>query len=351
MSQKVIILGAGASKADGAPVQNDIFREYVKLYRKGNFHNDSCPNVNSFLKNFFGIDVNEVDLKSVDKLPFPTFEEVLGIIEMADIRNEYFKENLKKKQSLMNMKRCIIELIAIILEKSLSTDREKRNHYHLASRLEEAGTLQDTTFISFNYDIIIDNVLMKYLSRHYNVDYGLDPEPHFRDENAIKLYKLHGSLNWLFCPYCSSLNYGSSEKTAVKHLYNHGEMCRNWECESKDLEPLIIPPTYFKSMGNYYIQKVWKEADHALQKAHEVYLCGYSLPEADIHVKYLLKRAEMFNTNRSIKFYIINGNKETKEAKEEENRFKGFFRDPQEVHYTNLKFEEFSKKGISILRQ
>lgn len=54
--------------------------------------------LHKFFKDMFNIDIINDD---VDKISFPTFEEVLGLIDLAEQRRESFKnfglENLHKK--------------------------------------------------------------------------------------------------------------------------------------------------------------------------------------------------------------------------------------------------------------
>lgn len=340
MTRNIIILGAGASKADGAPLQKEIFIEYVKQFKLGNIPRRISSTINPFLKNFFGIDVDEPKIESKN---YPTFEEVLGVLEIADKRDEYFRESILTKRSLIQMKKYLIDLIAIVLDKSLSSHYGEYHHFNLIKRLKEEKILQKTTFISFNYDIIIDNIIIQAFFGEIN--YGIEDRYHYSNpDGPIRLYKLHGSLNWLFCPYCNYLNLGGNIKTAAERAYNPNKVC--YVCGEKNLEPLIIPPTYFKSMGNFYIQKIWHEVDSSLRDADTIFLCGYSLPEADIHIKYLLKKAELFNRNKLLSFYIINGKKSSEQAEEERKRFRGFFRNKRGITFTDLTFEEFSKYGI-----
>ena len=78
--------------------------------------------------------------------------------------------------------------------------------------------------------------------------------------------------------------------------------------------------------------------------------CGYSLPDADMHVKYLLKRAEV-NSPRPPDVYIVNNHdkKRAAEKKDEERRYLRLFNDPSRVRYTTLSFQEFATGGIATL--
>lgn len=72
--------------------------------------------------------------------------------------------------------------------------------------------------------------------------------------------------------------------------------------------------------------------------------CGYSFPDADMHVKYLFKRAQ---TNRGakgpIRFTVVNHHpgKKLEQKQEEEYHYKRFLRGP--VEYSDASFEEFAR--------
>lgn len=82
--EEVIFLGAGASAADGAPTQITLFKDYFE-HRP---HTDEITrSLSQFFKDFFGIDTTH-NLNNTD---FPTFEEVLGILELSLSRYESFR--------------------------------------------------------------------------------------------------------------------------------------------------------------------------------------------------------------------------------------------------------------------
>ncbi len=100
-------------------------------------------------------------------------------------------------------------------------------------------------------------------------------------------------------------------------------------------------------MSNIYLQEVWKRADNLLLHAKRIFFCGYSFPDADVHIKYLFKRAEI-NRKKTLEVFIINHyeGKEPINAKYESARYKRFFGGRAKVLYTDKSFEEFSAVGI-----
>jgi len=80
-----------------------------------------------------------------------------------------------------------------------------------------------------------------------------------------------------------------------------------------------------------------------------IVFCGYSFPDADIHIKYLLKRAQT-NRKAPLKVTVINHykNKNADLCKEEEYRYKRFLGDT--VTYTKKSFEQFAADPLAVLR-
>ena len=96
--------------------------------------------------------------------------------------------------------------------------------------------------------------------------------------DTVKLYKIHGSLNWLYCPICSSLTLTPYEGGVMRILNNQKDAtCLN--CREYTV-PIIVPPTYFKNMSNVYLSLVWNKAEHAFREADLIIFCGYSFPAA-----------------------------------------------------------------------
>ena len=345
----VIILGAGASKSEDAPLQNELFKEFFEYYRqvlKGKTWSLSKKQENliiEYFRNFWGIDIENYQNHTVE---FPTFEECLGVLDLAYFRGESFKRCTRKK--IDQIRNALIFLIAKILDEKL---RGKITHHkNLVRRLKYTGKLNKTAFISLNYDIIIDNVLTKLYPNYY-LDYGIDFVNFERindwkgpnKNKAVVLLKIHGSLNWLYCPTCNHIELTSKEKGAIKAFYKV-KKCDN--CKTV-MEPVIIPPTFYKEMTNPFIQEIFLKTDKVLRSAERVFICGYSFPDADLHIKYLLKRAEQFR-GETPEIYVINNHPDKKDQQknDEIQRITRFFKNKEKIHYTGLSFEKFAKEGI-----
>nr|HEX4316494.1 SIR2 family protein [Kofleriaceae bacterium] len=348
-----IVFGAGASCAEGAPLQGSLFRDYFTLQQAqaSNVHHDWDRELATFFSDFFGINVDHGNLTATR---FPTFEEVLGVVEIAESQGESFRDwgtshlvTGAHKPRLQHVRDLLILLIAQVLDKKLG-DGPAIHHNKLLAKLGPA--IRHTTFISFNYDLLLDNALVD-LHRTWDLDYAINFSNYSEDDGwhrpradrSALLLKLHGSLNWLYCTTCRSVTLTPKEK-GVCRLKWEPETCICSACETLAV-PIVIPPTYLKALSNLHLRQIWDAAERALLSIDRIIFCGYSFPDADIHVRYLLKRTEL-NRKRAtpLEVFVVNEHAgKTDAARDSErDRYERFFVDKQRVHWTSLSFEEFA---------
>ena len=164
--------------------------------------------------------------------------------------------------------------------------------------------------ISLNYDLLAERALI-IVAQHHKMrpfpDYGCDVETpaYKRARGSHQMLKLHGSVNWRYCAGCHRLQFGVTQqipKSAraltheihdatlrFEHLYaQRANVCRG--CGGA-LRALMIAPTSRKDYRNPHITSIWYRAERLSQSADRVIFVGYSLPENDVDVIYLLKRS------------------------------------------------------------
>lgn len=354
-----IFLGAGASAAENCPIQDELFREYFKNIPLKDLNTDMNIALYKFFKDMFNIDIKN---DNMDEVSFPTFEEVLGLLDMAEQRRESFKnfglETLNKKVDSI---RFLRQYLILLMAKAIDKSERNNNYYHklLLHNLLKGGLLEDATFISANYDIHIDNTIAALYSNKYHpimLDYGVkftnfDIEGGWKvpKEPSVKLYKIHGSLNWLYCPICNSLTLTPYEGGVMRLIYNMEE-AKCLECGEITV-PIIIPPTYFKNMTNVFVSTVWNEVERALRKSDILIFCGYSFPDADIHLKYMIKRVQTSRKNAPLKIMVFNNyeGKREESLRKEEERYKRFL--GEDVVFTNNSFQDFCERPIEYINK
>lgn len=343
---EVIFLGAGASAAEGAPVQKDLFSAFFRMNSGDIRSPESIERLRRFFKQFFGIDITGEQ----EGIIFPSFEETLGMLEIATDRGESFKgySAITHAPDVQTIREDLIFLIALVLNRTLMTS--KGYHKALVKRLVREGSITSTAFISLNYDILIDNALIE-LHPDFDLDYAVEFSNYTREcdwdiprkGKSIALYKLHGSLNWLYCPTCISLTLTPRHRK-ITRLVEEPVTCL--DCRMPTV-PIITPPTYLKGIQNYFLHQIMRKAEKSLRDVKRIVFCGYSFPEADLLVRYLLKRAEL-NYDSKPELIIVNEyeGKSTESRLVEEQRYKRFFRDKSRVRYLDRTFRDFCTHGL-----
>jgi NAD-dependent SIR2 family protein deacetylase len=359
-----IFLGAGASAAEGAPMQSSLFKDYFASVKRQPLAN-APPNsplrmkkeLSNFFKALFSIEIPKGS-KSLAGVVFPTFEEALGLLDLAELRREAFKEyDLEVFGPEGNRIRIVRQFIVLAMAKAISDSLKKTKGLHraLVRNLRMKRLLKDTIIISTNYDILIDNAVSSLSPGQpgMNLDYGVEftnfvsgdwfrPGP-----NAVPLYKLHGSLNWLYCGICNTITLTPNVKGVIDLITDADTnrdraICR--VCGSI-MTPIIVPPTFYKDMSRVFLSLIWNKAENALRLVDQIIFCGYSFPDADMHIKYLIKRAQVNRPYpKTLSFSVVNhhAGKTRQQTKEEKSRFSRFL-GAKVVNYTNSSFEQFAK--------
>jgi len=347
-------------------MQKDLFKNYFKSVANANLPSSAhAPSqMNQELSEFFRVIFNiNVDQDDLDEILFPTFEEALGILDLAELRRESLRLfDLEDVGARGNRIRLIRQFLIMAMAKAIADNlhKVKGHHLRLVNKLLAKKIHTKTIFVSTNYDILIDNALLHIQASEipgkmldYSVDFtnfGLPANTpqrwriwHKPKPSAVRLFKLHGSLNWLYCSTCNSLTLTPGMKGAIRLIERTREDIAKCQVCNTFMSPVIVPPTFYKDMSRVFLSLVWNKAENALREVDHIIFCGYSFPDADIHIKYLLKRVQ---TNRPadqpLRFTVINSHagKKPEQAEEEEERFKRFL--GRSVNYTQSSFDEFA---------
>lgn len=341
----VIFTGAGAGRADGLPLQADLFREFFSRLAPLPTFQGIADNIAEFFQRVF-----ELDRAAA---AFPTFEEVLGVLDLAASRSESMGEF-----GSGDVRRQLILAMGATLSQAPGSGGSI--HRRLIASLRESSALKRVTFVTTNYDRLLEDAIELEASPSkrgigplfsYGIEHLSDtPAGRFRDRHTVPCYKIHGSLNWLECPVCSlvDITYNSD---GIVRLISSSRSARCPSCNTLRT-PVIVPPTYYKNLSSICLASVWHRAFQALRRADRVVFCGYSFPDADVHVKYLLKRAQYNRPSGGQPFRVSLVNdfaaKAPAVASSESDRYCRFL-GREYVTDTGLSFERFAADPMSVL--
>jgi hypothetical protein len=244
------------------------------------------------------------------------------------------------------------------------------NFFHELGQLK--GLTRRPAIVSTNYDLVTDNMMMLHLQ---SCNYGfkvrrvLDASDlqrddarrgGVRDESDLNWHygaaegrantgylhvKLHGSLNWLYCPRCDEVDITAGEKGAGWAL-SPGLTCGNQNCTA-GYEPLIVDPTMYKLYNNRLLRESRDIAEKVLHSAKLIVFIGYSLPEADYELRCLLVRAVANNVLADRRpLLVIDDALREKEGVFDRNAIKAVGRRYKSLFGEKVKFQPIGLHGL-----
>ncbi len=315
--ETVYILGAGFSYDAGVPLQSEILQHIKDLDLL------SAPSVFSeMFAESRGKIISFVN-KIFEEVPSPRLEDVFTLIDQNIQRRSYCVGY--KWQDLETVRSALLNAIVLLFhthELQVPPDVQEFYRsvagYFVEERINAGQKEHPFSIISLNWDCVLENAIYWFLDQcggsKVDIDYccyttpleGTTRHTPSINQKAVGLFntkfiKLHGSVNCVLCPNCNRLYTGLGAPRELVEEYIAGKICPrccsvmgadgSMELSGPALEPLIVTPTFIKEFNNAHIQMIWHNAYIDLCEAKKVVFVGYSLPEADYHLRTLLKRA------------------------------------------------------------
>ncbi len=294
-----VILGAGFSKNSGLPVQSEIPGLLIENQEDNPFETNISQAIQRFYEDVFGFSEGELPL---------SLDDLLTCIDISTNSGHH----LGIKYSPLHL-RAIRRFIIYRLFKMLEDKYcYSETVFSLVSKLLKAYGKVD--FIVLNWDTVLEKYI-NLINSGYTVNYCNGGE-YIRNVSSdkvlkeIKIIKIHGSSNWLYCDNCRALfndSYGDVpliKKAGFKVTdfeilgdfkqdigkFTDGEECLI--CGDR-ISSHIATFNFRKSFKENSFPQLWDEAEKALTFSDKWIFIGYSLPQADYEFKHLLKISEL----------------------------------------------------------
>ena len=246
---------------------------------------------------------------SKSQLDITNIESVFAAFEMGKLLNKFPNHNRREIVRLNNSIRILISktiektIKFLIFQKVIMPPKPYKDFVDLIVFLNKKARPQHTvSVITFNYDLSCDYA---FAHRGIRPNYSLRKES---NTDEIPLLKLHGSLNWAFCPQKKTIVSWNLEE----YFKNHSALINNkkyvnlpissqlgefkYEGNFVKPEPIIVPPTWNKTSQQLQLSNVWARAAEELGESENIIIIGYSLPESDYFFKYLFSLGSVGNT-------------------------------------------------------
>lgn len=295
----VFVFGAGASYSAGVPLQADLVPQILKESDPQLRNSDVAARVRKFIRENFD---------PQDR--FPSLEEIFGLIAFC-LSNDQSLSKDWSTQNLLRTRNDLVKVIHYLISRDTSQSKDFRLFWQRVSDMQASigvittnyDTLIDEAFDAiypgFLLDYCIDLVNHRHPTNVHPFDWWLDAtKPTDVNGDApsrrVKLIKLHGSLNWKYCSTC-----GQVALTPWQHQFNLKSNSFSTFFESQvhecsfdgtSLQSLLQPPSHVKASSNYIFNRLYDQAAYMLGSAERLVFIGYSFPEADVHIRALVKR-------------------------------------------------------------
>ncbi|MBI1933663.1 MAG: SIR2 family protein [Ignavibacteriales bacterium] len=344
----VFVFGAGASQPDGVPLQKDILPMILSDKQKDIIESKIGSTVLEFINDNFKYDHK---IKQ-----YPQLEAVFGFLDYFIQQNESLNAKYTHNK-IVEIKEYLIKLIHYIV--NLKTHNQSK-HYNLFWQAVDKYN-KNISIITLNYDTLLEQSFDILFKKSGYIDYSIhlmnyDKISELKDYNfwinprepvmvekdlnpfAIKILKLHGSLNWKYCNCCNQVLLTPWDRTIDLHggkflgyKYPNNEKYEYFcPLDQTEFQTLIMPPSYLKSLNQPVISQLFSEASREIRDAKKIVFVGYSLSDADIHIKALFKK----QLRKTTKVIVIN----SKKAAILENKYLAI---AENIQFENLAFEEF----------
>lgn len=275
-NNRSFFLGAGFSAEAGIPLTAELLVKAMQKFQ------EECPGIFWRVNNYahectLTPEGQDVDYSKVD------FSELCTFLEFIELREygggERWKDSgSKEKLSLRYY------LAKTILEAMPNVDDIPSIYIDFANELHEGDIV-----ITFNWDPLLE-VALQTVGKKYCYNY--------ENPNAIKLCKLHGSVNWrlggLHEYQTSPINLGwkslkftdgilDTEMYFSDKLINYSA----WSGDERNsqVEPFLVLPGYGKAFDVRSNAVLWYKPEFIFGFTHDVYIIGLSLAQDDFFIR------------------------------------------------------------------
>lgn len=238
--------------------------------------------------------------------PRPSLEDHFTEIDLAANSGHYLGQ-LYGPKKLRAIRRMTIHRVFKLLDVQPTITTPIQT---FVKRLTDAFSV---SIITTNWDIMAERCLehqaipFSYASNETDI-HGSRIIP-----QGVLVLKLHGSGNWGYCDCCRSLIAPEIRmgKIAVHfhwllepydfELFHGGrQIARDLKPESRNclvcggrIAVRVATFSYRKHLDVPFFQQIWDEARTSLAHAERWLFVGYSMPEADIEIRHLIKTAQL----------------------------------------------------------
>ena len=167
---------------------------------------------------------------------------------------------------------------------------------------EELDYGERLAVISLNYDLQMEFARSLWLWKYLVSGVVVPAFKRMADWQSpyLSLLKLHGSVDWRWCPKCRRMpqdlpveHFGrllERESDRTDRYVADLQRNLNYQCDQcrGPVEVFVVPPVWNKTPHLEVLMPIWRQATVELGEAENIFVIGYSLPPTDYFFRLLL---------------------------------------------------------------
>jgi hypothetical protein len=286
---RVFVLGAGASKFAGYPLASELWPFVSDLGRRDrDEYGATVDGLEGFLWNNFHYDAYP-----------PNLEEIFTLLDLADMGIPRL-QNLRTTWHIPHGEGEVVDwkyaramitgtIVYAFNAHQWILTQEREDLWRAVMNAWASRLRRGDTIITFNWDILHESGLWTARKWHYANGYGFTWRGAPRGaDSAIKILKLHGSVNW-----AQESEQDCHAAVEDRSYYFLGardgrrQVGRQGMFDGNKQRYLIVP-SYVKDISsNRLLLSLWNKAYEAVSNATEITVVGFQLHPADAHARQL----------------------------------------------------------------
>lgn len=297
MAGSVYVLGAGFSHGFNKELF-PLVRNFLSLAKENHFYQpeEQHQQLACVIAKYFNDPV------------YPDIEKVLSFLAASPLHHRTI---LPEHRSVAYDE--LVELIVLSLSKASTAPASSMQIQDAYNKFIEHVVEAKSTVITFNYDLLLENLLTKYGWQPYH-GYGVNVPPvyeamptarhtYLRQSlneasdmrwHEVTLLKLHGSINWGI-PLIAADKNEEIFQLPAKGGVSMADFALKTDFGAPFtmyFKPVIVPPVLDKSswLQNRPFRVIWNMAMESIAEAEQITFIGYSLPVTDFMAEFMFRQ-------------------------------------------------------------
>ncbi len=320
----VVFLGAGASHAlnTTSPLDSSLLDRIMRRLSQKDNRRESHGHLDAYLSRYFGGRKAQLwDVLMLLDQGIPTDQATRNQLREI-IESQICGTALDvMRGGDIGLDRLAATGLATMLSRKWATMTIVTTNYDLVldgnikTEINGWGLDQDNRPIGYDWLYSLEGRMKRVYSRRRIDGANIAPELPLIPATGrrAKIIKIHGSVNWGYCPSCREAFLINDPEPGIFHEPSTQHQCRIPGCQQYIRRLFTTPAEMFMARLNMepykreVFEHLWQNAEQAILDADNLIFIGYSLPPEDRHVRMWLAKAKALTRRMTNVIVVSNG--------------------------------------------